>query len=360
MESYIYQMEPAFDEDDAREVSKCVRSTWVTEGERTAAFEQVVAEFVGSRFAVAVPSCTAALALSLMALDIGPGDQVIVPDLTFVGTANAVDLAGAIPILADIQPDTFGLDPLAVERAIGPQTRAIIPVWFNGREPGIRQLLQVAEGHGLAVIEDAACALGSWSAGQHAGTFGHIGCLSFNTTKIITTGMGGMVLTDDPKLYECVKRLKNHGRLDRCDYHPVLGFNFCFSDLLAALGLSQMQKLPQRIARKHTLCQWYHDRLDGVQGIDLLPPPAESCLWYPDILVEDPAGLKAFLQNRGIQTRLYFPPIHTQPCYRTNGAFPIAERVSARGIWLPSAPYLVEKDVDRVSRAIVEWAEAMS
>ncbi len=355
MTSKIYQMEPSFDEDDARQVAECVRSTWVVEAQRTANFEKAVAEYVGARYAVAVPSCTVALAVSLMALGVGPGDQVVVPNLTFIATANAVNLAGATPILADIRLDTLGLDAAALQRAITPQTRAVIPVWFNARNPGIADIIQVARANGLDVVEDSACALGSRWNGRHAGVFGDLGCFSFNTTKIITTGMGGMIVTDSPQLHEQVRRLKHHGRLDRRDYHPMIGFNFSFSDLLAALGLSQMDKLPARVAHKRKLYHWYHDRLAGVPGIDFLPLPDESCLWYPDIFVDDPPSLKAFLESRGIYTRLYYPPLHTQPCYHTTGDF---NTVSARGIWLPAASCLTQDDVERVCQAILEWFDS--
>jgi perosamine synthetase len=354
MTDHLYQMTPAFDEADVNEVAECVRSTWVIEAERTALFEQAIAGYVGARYAVAVPSCTVALAVSLMALGIGPGDEVIVPDLTFVATANAVNLAGATPVLADIQAETLGLDPDAVERAITARTRAVIPVWFNGRDPGIKTIMAVARAHQLAVVEDAACALGSRLQGQHAGTFGDLGCVSFNTTKIITTGTGGMVVTNDPGLYERVERLKNHGRLDRRDCHPMIGFNFSFSDLLAALGLAQMRKLPARVAHKQLLCQWYQQRLARQPGVELMPVSNETCLWYPDIFVADPPALQSFLEGRGIQTRLYFPPIHTQPCYQTAGNFEQTAAISAHGLWLPAASFLTETEVDRVCRAIKE------
>jgi perosamine synthetase len=281
----------------------------------------------------------------------------IVPDLTFVATVNAVNLVGATPVLADVCPETLGLDPVALERVITPQTRAVIPVWFNGRDPGIAEIVETARANGLSVVEDAACALGSRRNGQHASTFGDLGCFSFNSTKIVTTGTGGMIVTDDPTLHERIERLKNHGRLDRRDHHPVIGFNFGFSDLLAALGLAQMRKLPARVAWKHDLCRWYHDWLAGVPGIDLLPLSSESCLWYADVFVDAPLALQEFLQARGIQTRLYFPPVHTQPCYRAVGSFDNTELISARGIWLPSAPSLTEADVDRVCQAILERTE---
>ena len=360
MTDYLYQMTPAFDEADVNEVVECVRSTWVIEAERTALFEQAIAGYVGARYAVAVPSCTVALAVSLMALGIGPGDEVIVPDLTFVATANAVNLAGATPVLVDIQADTLGLDPGQLEGAVTARTRAVIPVWFNGRDPCIEILMAVAQAHRLALVEDAACALGSRHRGQHAGTFGDLGCISFNTTKIITTGTGGMIVTDDPALHERVERLKNHGRLDRRDCHPMIGFNFGFSDLLAALGLAQMRKLPARVAHKRLLYQWYQQRLRQQPCLDLLPVSPETCLWYPDIFVDDPAALKSFLESRGIQTRLYFPPIHTQPCYQTIGNFKQTAAISARGIWLPAASYLTETEVDRVCCAIEEWTESFS
>jgi perosamine synthetase len=360
MPDYLPQMEPVFDEDDVQEVAACVRSTWVTEAHRTAAFEQAVADYVGARYAVAVPSCTVALALSLMSLGVGAGDQVIVPDLTFIATANAVDLAGATPVPVDIEPVTLGLDLDALARAITPQTRAVIPVWFNGRAPDMPAILRTARAHGLGIVEDAAAALGSRCNGRHAGTFGDLGCFSFNTTKIVTTGTGGIVVTDDPELHERVERLKNHGRLDRRDYHPAVGFNFYFSDLLAALGLAQMRKLPARVAWKRALCQWYHDRLDGIPGIDLLPLSDEACLWYPDIFIDDPAALKGFLDSSGIQTRLFFPPIHTQPCYPAVDHAHHSTEISRRGLWLPAAPYLDEVTVDHVCQAVVEGVRSAS
>jgi perosamine synthetase len=348
-------MEPAFDEDEVREVMDCLQSTWVTEAKRTAAFEQAVADYVGARYAVAVPSCTVALALSLMALGIGPGDEVVVPDLTFAATANAVNLAGAIPVLADVCPDTQGLDPTALERAITPRTRAVIPVWFNGRDPGIEALVARARVTRLAVVEDAACALGSRWHGQHAGTFGDAGCFSFNTTKIITTGTGGMIVTDDFALHERVERLKNHGRLDRQDYHPTIGFNFGFTDVLAALGLAQMRKLPGRVTWKRKMVRLYREKLVNVPGVNLPPASDEDCLWYADIYVDDPSGLKTFLEERGIQTRFYFPPLHTQPCYREEGDFKNTTNISVRGLWLPSSSYLTERKIDRICSEIKEY-----
>ena len=352
MSEYIYQMKPDFEEDDVQAVADCVRSTWLLEGPRTEAFERALAEYVGVLYATAVPSCTVALAVSLMALGIGPGDEVIVPDLTFVGTANAVSLAGATPVLADVQSGTIGLDPDALESAITQRTRAIMPVWFNGREPGMEMILSVAQAHGLAIVEDAACALGSRTNGKHAGTFGNMGCFSFNTTKIITTGTGGLIVTDDPELHERVKRLKNHGRLDRRDCHPLIGFNFGFSDLLAALGLAQMRKLPVRVAWKQRICGLYCALLADVPGIEQLPQSADAVLWYPDIFLTNPTHLKAFLEGRGIQTRLYFPPVHSQPCYQTTGAFGHAETISARGIWLPIAFSLADSDVEHICHTV--------
>ena len=358
MNNYLYQMEPVFDEADITSVAACVRSSWVIEAERTAVFEQTIAQYVGAKYAIAVPSCTVALAVSLMALGIGPGDEVIVPDLTFVASANAVNMVGATPVLADIHPKTIGLDVTAATQALTPRTRAIMPVWFNGRSPHIQQLAQLAQQHNLFVVEDAACALGSRWGTQHAGTFGDLGCFSFNTTKIITTGTGGMIVTSNPELHERVERLKNHGRIDRRDHHPMIGYNFHFSDLLAALGLSQMQKLPARVAWKKQLCHWYYGRLASLPGIDSPPLHEDELLWYPDIFVDDPLALKIFLESKSIQTRLYFPPIHTQPCYATSGNFLYTEQISPRGLWLPAASFLTERQVAYICTAINMWVES--
>jgi perosamine synthetase len=356
MTALLYQMEPVFDEDDALAVGECVRSTWVLEGERTTAFEQAVAACAGARYGVAVPSCTVALAISLMALGIGPGDEVIVPDLTFAATANAVNLAGATPVFVDIRPDTFGLDPAQIERVITPRTRVLLPVWFNGRDPGIRSLVDAARHYHLAVVEDAACALGSHADGQHAGTLGDLGCFSFNTTKIITTGGGGLIVTNDVNLYERIKRLKNHGRLDRRDYHPMIGFNFGFNDLLAALGLAQLKKLPQRVAWKKQLCRWYFEALADVGGIKQVTLDDAVCPWYPEVFARDPISLKADLAAQQIQTRSFYPPLHTQPAYQREGEFSVAINAAQRGLWLPAAAYVDQATVERVSAAVRAWA----
>ncbi len=354
---YLYQMEPVFDEAEVTAVAHCIETGWVTEAKLTAEFEKSVRQFAGAKYAVAVPSCTVAMALSLMALGVGQGDEVLVPDLTFVATANAVSLTGATPVLVDIHPETWGIDPEKMQTAVTPQTKAVLPVWLNGHDPGIRRVVAAADELGLPVVEDAACALGSRSQGQHAGTFGKLGCFSFNTTKIITTGTGGMVITDDDDLYERVRRLKNHGRLDRRDFHPVVGYNFYFSDLLAALGLAQMEKLPHRVAWKRQLCNWYYDRLEMVEGVEVKQQLAGICPWYPDIFVDDPPSLKSYLESQNIQTRLYYPPIHTQPSYRRNQSFENAANVAKKGIWLPSAAYVDEGDVEHICDEIRRWLD---
>ncbi len=354
-DSYIYQMEPVFDLSEERAVADCIRSGWVTEAKLTAEFEREMAAFVGAEYAIAVPSCTVAMALSLMALGVGADDEVIVPSLTFVATANAVSLAGATPIFVDIDPVTHGIAPDKMREAISKKTKAILPVWLNGHDPDIRRIVAVADEYGLPVVEDAACALGSRPLGKHAGTFGRLGCFSFNTTKIITTGTGGMIVTDNPDLFEKVKRLKNHGRTDRRDFHPMIGFNFYFTDLLAALGLAQMKKLPARVQWKQQLCNWYFEQLCDLDGIVVRKPAEGICPWYPEIFVEARQALKNFLATRNIQTRTYYPPINTQPSYLTEQHFEHAAHVGATGLWLPSAAYVDEKMVDRICGEIKRY-----
>lgn len=355
MNNYLYQMEPVFDEKERAEVVACLDSTWILQGKRTQAFERGIAEYAGATYAVAVPSCTVAMAVSLMALGIGAGDEVLVPDLTFVATANAVNLAGATPVLVDVDPETQGIDPHKLAEAITPRTKAVLPVWLNGHNPNIEEVVRVARRCGLLVVEDAACALGSWVNGRHAGTFGQMGCISFNTTKIITTGMGGMILTNDEALYERALRLKNHGRVDRRDHHPMVGYNFYFSDLLAALGIGQLQKLEERVAWKHQLCHWYADALAELPQVQTRRPAEGICPWYPDIFVDDPVGLKTYLEEQKIQTRLYYPAIHTQPAYSQVRKESVAQQIASRGLWLPSAAYVDETAVARVCAHIKDW-----
>lgn len=355
----IHQWEPAFGPEEEAAVASVVASGWVTEHRLTREFEARFAAFVGSRFCQATNNGTVAITLALMSLGIGPGDEVLVPDLTFVATANAVKLAGATPVLVDIRRDNNGMDPDAAARAVTPRTAALLPVHFNGRSADMAALNALAESKGLAVIEDAAQTLGSHFHGRHLGTSGQVGCFSLATTKIITTGQGGMLITEREDLHLNIVRLKDQGRLERSwNYHPALGFNFKFTDLQAALGLAQMQRLEERLAHKRRMYRRYHDRLANIPGLTMGTFGDSGELpWFIDVYCDHRDELAASLRQAGIEPREFYRPLHREESCQCPGEFPIADEISARGLWLPSSPGLTDAELDDVCDATEHFFE---
>jgi perosamine synthetase len=302
----ILQFHPVFDEDDSKVVAKVVESGWVSEGRFTHEFEEKVAAIMGYRFGVATVNGTVALTLGLMACGIDWHDTISVPDLTFIATANAVRAIGA-----DIKLVDCG-EPVDM------------PVSFNGRTAG------------AGIVTDAAQALGSSKA------LSPVASTSFAPSKIITTGQGGMVFTDNQEIAERVRRLKDHGRLDKADFHPSVGFDYKFDDIRAALGLSQLAKLPQRIQHKRRICRQYQEELKGIR---VGKASKGELLWYQDIFVKDRDRLMARLLKKGIETRPFYKPLHFQPAYRVVGWFPKADDLSSEGLWLPSSSDLTDEQV---------------
>ena len=349
------QWEPLTGPEEAAEVVAAIESSWINEAHRTDLLAEQLAEFLGAEYAVLTNSGTVALALGMMALGIGRGDEVIVPDFTFIATANAAKLAGAEPVLVDVRAQDLTIDPERVEEAITPRTKAIVPVHLNGRRADMESLRQLADRHGLVLVEDAAQALGSSWGGRYLGTEGEVGCFSLATTKIITTGQGGFVVTNEAAARDRLVALKDHGRLERSwNQHPALGFNFKFTDLQAALGLAQMRKLSARLQRMKEIYQRYEARLAGAPQVRLLPMRLDDgqSPWFVDIFVDDRDELARFLAERGVETRPFYRPLHTQGAYRCRGEFPNASRVSQTGLWLPSSVSLRDTDIDRVCAGI--------
>lgn len=342
--------------DEKREVMASLDANWITEAARTREFEHAFAQYVGAAHATAVTSGTVAIAVALMALDIGRGDEVIVPDLTMAGTINGVILAGATPVFADVQAATGGLGAADVERHITARTRAVIAVHLNGRPADVAGLSRVCADAGLTLIEDAAQAIGCTLDGRSLGTFGRVGCFSLATTKTITTGQGGVVVTSDPEIHDRLSRAKDHGRLDRSrDYHEAIGFNFKFTDLQAAIGVAQLRSIEARVAQKRALYRRYALALENTPGVTLLEADLTAVTpWLVDIYVDEPAALMQDLYARGVGSRRLYPPLHTQPCYRelSTDTFPVTEQLSARGLWLPSSLTLSDEQIDQVCAAV--------
>jgi perosamine synthetase len=343
-------------------VIEVLESNFVNDGQVTTGFEGRVAELLGCRHAVAVTSGTCALFAALAAIDIGHGDEVIVPDATFIATVNAVSMTGARPVLTDIEPLSLTLSPGAFRDNITSRTKAVIPVHVSGRAADMTAINAIADEHGLAVVEDAAEAFMSKHGGRYLGTIGRLGCLSFSPLKIVTTGQGGMVITDDDALHQRLRELKDQGRPARSTgvdmTIPSVGYNFKLTNLQAALGIGQLESLERRM---ETLTQHYRGYAEGLEGIEGIRLPGfrvedgELPLWT-DVLAEWRDDLEAYLRSMGIDCRKFWNPIHTQPCYRSeDGKFPNTISAMPKALWLPSAFSLTNDDIGTVCQAIRDF-----
>lgn len=354
---------PTLTGDEAQRIGEVLASGFVNDGPVTAEFERAIAQLVGVRYAVAVTSGTAALFLALKACGISEGDEVLVPDLTFIATANAVVMAGATPVLVDIDSHGLGLDPVAAEQAITPRTRAMIPVHISGRGALMDELLKLAKAHDLIVIEDAAEALGSSIAAGPLGGLGHLGCFSFSPNKTITTGQGGMVVTNDAAMHAKLLRLKDQGRQQRgtggADQHQDVGFNFKFTDIQAAMGLAQLQAFPARIDKLRHIYNLYHRYLGDLDSVRLpgFAVQQGECPQWVDIIIPGQRDkLKDSLQQQHIACREFWLPLHTQPPYRGKSQrFPVSDEISRDGMWLPSALQLGDAEIEVVCDCIRQW-----
>lgn len=350
---------PAIGAEERDLLMRVVDSNYLNEGDVTAEFERTVAALFGARHGVATTSGTSAIFLALAALGVGHGDEVIVPDVTFIATANAVTLTGATPVLIDVAADTLTIDPGTFERAITPRTKALVPVHVSGRAAPMEAILDVARRRGVAVVEDAAEALLSKHRGRCLGTFGVAGCFSFSPNKTITTGQGGLVVTDDDALAVRLRELKDQGRPVRGtggnDVHAVIGFNFKMTNMQAAVGLGQLAKLETRAAHMRDIYRWYAVGLAAVPAIRVLPfdvDHGETPQWV-DAIAEDRDTLIAHLLRYDMHCRPFWFPIHTQrPYAKVDAEYPVSSRLMPSAVWLPSALQLTEADVRLVCEQI--------
>jgi perosamine synthetase len=338
---------------------------FLNDGPLTTLFEEKIAAICGVRHAVAVTSGTVAMFLSLAALGIGVGDEVIVPDITFIATANAVKLAGATPVLVDVDPSTFCVRPQDIESAITSRSKAIIPVHISGRSAPMSGILEVAQKYKLRVIEDAAEAFGSFRDGNALGTFGDTGCFSFTANKTITTGQGGAIVTKDSKIHQSLRELKDQGRQVRGtggdDVHASVGYNFKFTDLQAAIGLAQIEDFENRRKHLRHVFKLYQEHLRQNEKMRLpgFNIEAGECPQWVDYWVHDRDGLHDYLLERKIHTRKFWHPIHTQEPYRKiDEGFSNSVSVSRHSLWLPSALDLTDPEIRTVCREINQWSES--
>lgn len=360
--------EPSLGEKELEYLTDCLKSGWISSlGGYIVRFEEKFSRYCGARYGLATSSGTTALHLALATLGIGPGDEVLIPTLTFIATANAVVYCGAKPVFVDSEPSTWNMDPSRIEEKITPRTRAIIPVHVYGHPCDMDPILEIARMHGLFVIEDAAEAHGAQYKGRKVGSLGDFGCFSFYGNKIITTGEGGMVLTNDEKLAKKASLLRDHAMSEEKRYwHLEIGFNYRMTNLQAAIGLAQMEKIESFIEKKRQNAALYNQLLSGVRGLSL-PCEAEwarSVYWMYSVLIEDDFGLSrdevmARLREKGIDTRPFFYPLHTQPPYYVNEkkeSYPVAEEMARKGINLPSAVTLNREEIAYIAETITSLA----
>jgi len=341
------------DEDDIREVVRTLRSDWLTTGPAVEEFERAFASYTGARHAVAVANGTAALHAAMFALGIGPGDEVIVPPLTFAATANCVVYQGATPVFADVVPDTLLLDPACVDKKITPRTKAIIAVDYAGQPCAYDALRGMARAHGLALVADACHALGATYKGRRAGALADLSTFSFHPVKPITTCEGGMVTTDDPDLARRMRIFRNHGittdhreraQSGTCFYEMTdLGYNYRLSEVQCALGISQLRKLPAWVARRQQIAQQYDRAFEAASAMRPLRTRAEVSHAYHLYVVRVVFGRDALisaLRENGIGANVHYIPVHLHPYYRQRyqlrpGLCPVAEKAYEHIVSLP-------------------------
>lgn len=324
-------------------------------------FESTMAEYVGVPFSHATSSCTGGLHLALMALGVGPGDEVIVPELTWVATASAVAYTGAKPVFIDVDPETWTLDPAQLEKKLSPKTKAIMPVHLYGHPAKMDEIMEFAQHHNIYVVEDAAPAVGAECFGKRAGSFGDLGVFSFQGAKLMVTGEGGMVVANNKAAFDRVLKLNNHGRAtdtDRAFWIDEVGYKYRMSNLQAAFGLGQLERVDELIRRKREIFDLYEDRLKDFSGLRLNKEAkwAKSIYWMTSICLDQKLRvgrdeLIVKLRNDRIDTRAVFPAISQYPMWETQPS-PFAINIGDNAINLPSGHNLTTKEIDYVCERI--------
>ena len=354
--------QPTLGENEKKYVLDCLDSTWISSvGKYIVAFEEQFAGFCGVKHAIACNNGTTALHLALVALGVGPGDEVIIPTVTYIATANCVTYCHATPVLVDVEPGTMNIDPAAIEAKITPKTKGIIPVHLYGHPADMEAIQKIAKKHNLFVLEDAAEAHGATVWGKRVGTLGNCATFSFFGNKILTTGEGGMVTTDDDDLAARLRLFRGQGMDPKRRYwFPVVGYNYRMTNIQAAIGLAQMERVGTALTKRREMARWYNEALASLAwGIDL---PTEShwaghVYWMYNIFLKDSDearrdSVMKLMDQAGIETRPVFYPMHFMPPYFEDRSYPIADDWARRGINLPSHEGLTREDVYRVAGAL--------
>ena len=361
MSNFIMQMRPWFGKEEKKAICDYMdEDGFITEFQRTEKFEKMIASYTGAKHCVVVNNGTISLTLASIAVGIEANDEVIIPNYTMIATPNTIKLFGAKPIFVDVEAKTLCLDIELVKQAITKNTKAIMLVTANGRYPnsGIEAFESLCEEKGLILIEDAAQSLGSfYKDGRHIGNAGLVGSFSFSAPKIISTGQGGAIITNDDEVMNKIRRLKDFGRASGGnDVHDSIGYNFKFTELQACLGIEQMKKLQYRVERKKEIYNAYVENLVDVKQLNLFYNDTKyTAPWFIDCTAEKRDNLLDFLKQNGVGSRLMYPPINKQKAYSIPGYYPVSNLIGSSGLWLPSSSQLENRDIDKICGLIKDF-----
>jgi perosamine synthetase len=352
----LLQTRPVFDSSEKTACSEYFSTgdPFLTEYTVTQTLEKELCRVTGAPYCFMTPSGTSALMIALLACNIGPGDEVIVPDYTMVATANAIKVLGARPILVDVDPSTYTVNLDTIKSAVTSRTRAVIHVSLNNRSINLEEIAKYCKNINVYLIEDAAQSLGCTLNGIQYGLYGDIGCFSLSSPKIITTGQGGFVVTKNPNLAGALRQCKNFGRIDGgSEVYTTFGLNCKFTDIQAAIGLAQLKKLPERVHRMREMFDMYANNLSGLQSIRIVPALNDEWIpWFIEIETLQRDKVAEFLKLHLIQTRITYPTIHTLPIYNESGLFPNASHISKNGLFLPTHFQVSNDNINYICRLL--------
>lgn len=361
----ISMASPVFPGNEKKYLMECIDTGWVSaNGRFVREFEAEFAKACGTKYALSCANGTVSLHLTLLGLGVGPGDEVIMPTLTYIATANCAHYCGATPVFVDSEEDTFNMDPTKIEAAITERTKVIMPVHLYGLPCNMPEINRIAKAHGLYVVEDAAEAFGATIDGKRTGSFSDVASFSFFGNKIITSGEGGAVTTDDEALYERMKLLKGQGmNPNRRYWHDIVGYNYRMTNMQAAVGLGQLEKSEWHLAQRQRIKDLYVKYLGGREDLVKMQKSPEgyyNVYWMNNVILQDTVAkerdqVMAEMEERNIEMRPVFYPMHVMPPYLGSpGHFPVAEKLASRGISLPTHALLEEADVRYVCESLLE------
>ncbi len=355
--------EPDVSGNELKYVTQCIKTGWISSaGSFVSEFEEKFSKYCDAKYGIATTSGTTALHLALVSLGIGKGDEVIVPSFTFASTVHAISYTGAIPVFVDSEDFTWNIDPFLIEEKITRKTKAIIPVHLYGHPCNMGPIISIAKKHNLYVIEDAAEAHGAEYKGRKVGGLGTLGCFSFFGNKIMTTGEGGIIVTNSKKLADRMRYLRHQAMSKkRKYYHPEIGYNYCMTNIQAAIGVAQLERLDKFIEKKRQIAGWYKEALAGEKSLVLQSEEkwAKSIYWMYSVLLKSNSRLTRDeviekLKRHGIETRPFFYPMHLTPPYKSKIKLRVAEKLASSGINLPSGVKLKKQEVEYVARCLLK------